>query len=84
MKTDPRLPVFKDRFVPVRLSEREIEYIRLRTGEALQCKEIATRMNISVRAVKFYQECLRFKLNFAGHFCIELTKFAIKNGIIEI
>jgi len=64
-----------------------MQFIQLRFVRELGFKEIAGEMNISARTVKWYSNRLYVKLGFpiyGNHVgAIRVTKWLIKNGIIE-
>jgi DNA-binding NarL/FixJ family response regulator len=61
------------------LSDREVEILKL-IVEGLSKKEIADKLNISVNTVNIHRKNIMGKLNI--HNAVELTKYAIKEGII--
>lgn len=63
------------------LSERETDIIKL-LGEGISHKEIADKLNISPRTVETHKSNILAKLNLNN--TIELVKYAIKEGIIEL
>lgn len=63
------------------LSERETDIIKL-LGEGISYKEIADKLNISPRTVETHKSNILAKLNLNN--TIELVKYAIKEGIIEL
>jgi len=64
-----------------RLTEREIEFIRLCVSE-LTYKEIAHKMNLAPRSVENYRETLFEKLQLKSR--VGLVLYAIKNHLIEV
>jgi len=65
----------------VALSEREIEVVKL-LCEGLGHKQIAEKLFISVRTVETHKKNILEKLNLQNS--VELVKFAIKTGMIEL
>ncbi|MBT3206977.1 MAG: response regulator transcription factor [Bacteroidetes bacterium] len=63
------------------LTQREVEIIRL-FAEGNSYKEIANRLFISNRTVESHKNNIMNKLQLKS--IVDLTKFAIKNGIIEL
>jgi DNA-binding NarL/FixJ family response regulator len=63
------------------LTERELEVIKL-VGEGLINKEIANRLNISIRTVDAHKNHIMQKLEIKS--TVDLVKFAIKNKLIEL
>jgi DNA-binding NarL/FixJ family response regulator len=63
------------------LSEREIQIVKL-FSEGLSSKEIADKIFLSPRTVETHKSNILEKLNLKNN--IELVKYAIKNGIIEL
>jgi len=63
------------------LSDREIEIIKL-FAEGLLYKEIAEKLNISVRTVEAHKNNIMKKMEFKT--LIDLVKYAIKNRFIEL
>ena len=61
------------------LSDREIEILKL-IVEGYSKQEIAEKLNISVNTVNIHRKNMMGKLNI--HNAVELTKYAIKEGII--
>jgi DNA-binding NarL/FixJ family response regulator len=61
------------------LSEREVEVLKL-TAEGLRVKEIAVRLNLSVKTVDTHRSHLLAKLKCAS--VAELTRYAIRAGVI--
>ena len=64
-----------------RLSGREREVLQL-TAEGLSMKEIAVRLQVSVKTVETHRRQLMEKLNI--HSVAELTKHAIREGLTSI
>lgn len=64
-----------------KLTDREIEFLKLACTE-LAYKEIADKMNVSVRTVEGYRDTLCEKLNLKTR--TGLAMYAIKNGIVSI
>jgi DNA-binding NarL/FixJ family response regulator len=62
------------------LTEREIEVVRL-VAEGLSSREIAGRLNISVKTVDTHRANIMEKVN--AHNTAELTKYAIRKGIVN-
>lgn len=69
------IPIF------AKLSEREVEFLKYACTE-LAYKEIADKMNVSVRTVESYRDSLCEKLNLKTR--VGLAVYAIKNGIAAI
>ncbi|HEV2492203.1 MAG TPA: response regulator transcription factor [Terriglobia bacterium] len=65
---------------PVRLSTREREIIQL-LAEGRTNKEMASRLNISIKTVETHRSNIMHKLNL--HSMSELTRYAVRNNIIE-
>ena len=65
---------------PVRLSTREREIIQL-LAEGRTNKEMASRLNISIKTVETHRSNIMHKLNL--HSMSELTRYAVRNKIIE-
>ena len=63
------------------LSKREIEILRL-SAEGLGNKEISDKLFISVRTVESHKNHIMQKLNLKSP--VEMVKFAIKKGLINI
>lgn len=63
------------------ITNREIEVIKL-LSEGYIVKEIASKLNISPRTVETHKANILEKLGFSR--TIDLIKYAIKNGIVEI
>jgi DNA-binding NarL/FixJ family response regulator len=63
------------------LSKRELEIVKL-FAEGLSYKEIADRMNISVRTVESHKNHIMEKLGLRS--IVDLVKYAIKQGIIRL
>lgn len=80
--------------IKVRLSPRELEFIKLLIGEEYERKEIAERLNISYRTARNISQQIYVKLGLSKYGTgkvggaqvpiISLTKWAIKSGIIQI
>ena len=66
---------------PVVLNEREREFLRWACTE-LAYKEIAEKMNVSVRTIDDYRQALFAKLEV--HSRVGLVLYAIKNGLVEL
>lgn len=64
-----------------KLTEREIEFLKLTCTE-LAYKEIADKMNVSVRTVEGYRDALCEKLDLKTR--VGLAMYAIKNGIVKM
>jgi len=64
-----------------RLSGREREVLQL-LAEGCSTKEIAERLNVSVKAVETHRKQLMDKLNL--HSVAELTKYAIREGLTPL
>lgn len=64
-----------------KLTERELEFLSLVCTD-LTYKEIATKMDVSIRTVDGYREELFFKLNLKSR--VGIAVFAIKSGIVSI
>ncbi|MCF6184240.1 MAG: response regulator transcription factor [Bacteroidales bacterium] len=64
-----------------KLTKRENE-ILLYVVEGLHNKDIAEKLNISIRTVETHKTNIMHKLNLNG--TVDLVKFAIKNNIIEL
>jgi len=71
-KKAPEKPVF---------SEREREVLKL-TAEGLRVKEIADKLNISIKTVETHRSHLMTKLECAS--VVDLTRFAIREGIVSL
>lgn len=65
----------------VKFSERELEFIRFACTE-LSYKEIAEKMNCSVRTVDSYRDDVFAKLGISSR--ISLALFAFKNNIVQV
>ena len=63
------------------LTEREREIVQL-LAEGLSTKEIAVRLQLSVKTVGTHREHLMAKLHI--HSLAELTKYAIKEGLTSV
>ena len=63
------------------LTEREIQVLKF-IAEGLQTKEIANQMNLSIKTISTYRQRIMTKLDI--HNVVDLTKYAIKHGLIEI
>jgi len=63
------------------LTERELEVIKL-VGEGFINKEIADKLNISIRTVDAHKNHMMQKLEIKS--TVDLVKFAIKNKLIEL
>lgn len=63
------------------LSDREIQVLRA-LAEGRSNREIADAYNISIKTVDTYRLRLLNKLNLRNN--VELTRFAIQNGIVEL
>jgi DNA-binding NarL/FixJ family response regulator len=63
------------------LTDRELEVIKL-IGEGLINKEIADKLNISIRTVDAHKNHIMHKLDLKS--TVDLVKYAIKNKLIEI
>ena len=63
------------------LSGREREVLKL-MAEGKSTKEIAVELEISVKTVETYRSRIRSKLNL--HSLAELTKYAIREGLIDL
>jgi len=63
------------------LSKRELEIVEL-FSEGLTYKEIADRMNISVRTVESHKNHIMEKLGLRS--IVDLVKYAIKHGLIRL
>ena len=70
-----------DNNVVIKLTDREIEFLRLACSEK-SYKEIAAEMNIAPRTIDSYRDGLFQKLNITSR--VGLVLFAIKNGIFYI
>ena len=64
-----------------RLSSRELQVLAM-IAEGRSNKEIASRLNISVRTIESHRERIMRKLNI--HSVVGLTRFAIANGVISL
>jgi two-component system nitrate/nitrite response regulator NarL len=64
-----------------RLTSRELEVLA-RVAEGQSNKEIASRLNVSVRTVESHRERIMLKLDI--HSVVGLTRFAIANGIVAL
>ena len=79
--------ISKSRFNPykkkpkVEFTEKEIEVIRL-ICEQLLNKEIAEKLNLSIRTIEGYREKIQEKMNVRNSAGIAV--YAIKNGIYHI
>jgi DNA-binding NarL/FixJ family response regulator len=65
---------------PMELTDRQKEILQL-LAEGKQNKEIADIAHISVRTVEFHRSSLMIKLG--AHSVVELTRFAIREGLID-
>ncbi|MFZ4400721.1 MAG: response regulator [Bacteroidales bacterium] len=63
------------------LSNREIQIIKL-LAEGLRYKEIADRLNISVRTIESHKKSILEKLELNS--IVDIVKYAIKHGIISL
>jgi two-component system response regulator NreC len=63
------------------LSKREIEILRL-TAEGLGNKEISDKLFISIRTVESHKNHIMQKLGLKS--AVEMTRYAIKTGLIDI
>lgn len=66
---------------PARLTERETEVLKL-AAEGLSNQEIADRLGVSIKTVMGHRANLMDKLNI--HSRVELVKYAIRAGLVEI
>lgn len=66
---------------PPELTDREIQVLRMLANE-LSAKEIADKLNLSVRTVETHRENIKKKFNVTS--MISLVKLAIKYGYIEL
>ena len=64
---------------PQKLTAREREVLKL-IAEGKQTKEIATELNVSIKTVETHRQRTMRKLDI--HNAVELTKYAIREGII--
>lgn len=62
------------------LTEREREIVRL-VAEGLRNREIANRLNISLKTVETHRANIMQKLNISDR--VQLVRFAIRTGLIE-
>ncbi|MBC7915469.1 MAG: response regulator transcription factor [Pyrinomonadaceae bacterium] len=65
----------------VKLNDREKEFLKL-TGTEFTYKEMADRMNVSVRTIDGYRDQLFQKLNVKSR--VGLVLYAIKNKLVEL
>ncbi len=65
----------------VELTERELEVVKL-VAEGFMNKEISDQLNISIRTVETHKTNIIQKLKLKSS--IDIVKYAIKNGIIEV
>ncbi len=72
---------YKPKPTQVKLSEREIEVIKL-LSDGLSSKEIANKLFISPRTVESHKSNILSKLNLNNN--IEIVKFAIKEGVVKL
>jgi len=63
------------RSVIQRLSDRELEVFSL-LGDGLSTREVAQRLNLSVKTIETYRESIKAKLNLASS--TELTRHAVQ------
>ena len=63
-----------------RLTEREREIIKL-ICEEMTAKEIAERLNISVKTVEFHRQEIKHRIGVRG--TAGITRYAVRHGIIE-
>ena len=66
---------------PPELTDREIQVLRMLANE-LSAKEIADKLNLSVRTVETHRENIKKKFNVTS--MISLVKLAIKYGYIDL
>jgi len=66
---------------PAQLTDREREVVQL-YAEGLATKQIADRLNLSVKTVETHRRKITEKLNING--IAELTKFAIREGLTSL
>lgn len=64
------------------ISPRELEYVRLMVA-GLSCKEIADKMGIAPRTVKYYSDAVRLKLGLKGKSLAAVVAWAFRNGIVK-
>lgn len=84
-----KLPIFvENRQVHATLTDREVEFIRLRIGEELSNKEIAERMHVTKRTAKWYafRVSVRIGVSKGDYSCtlIAMTKWAILHGLVAL
>ena len=63
-----------------KLTQREREIIKL-ICEDLTSKEIAARMNISVKTVNFHRQEIKHRIGVKG--TAGIVRYAVRSGIIE-
>jgi DNA-binding NarL/FixJ family response regulator len=74
----------------VKFTPRELEYLDLRYQQELYVKEIADKMNVSERMVKYYSMRVYLKIGILSmvgdnaHRAIVTTKILAKNGFIKL
>jgi DNA-binding NarL/FixJ family response regulator len=66
---------------PIQLTDRQREILQM-VAEGKQNKEIADIAHISVKTVEFHRSRLMTKLD--AHSVVELTKFAIEEGLVTV
>lgn len=74
-------PADEEKAAELRLTEREIEFLKLAATE-LTYKEIAEQMHLSPRTIDGYRDDLFEKLNIKSR--VGLVLYAIKNGIVTV
>jgi DNA-binding NarL/FixJ family response regulator len=81
IKKDPAESTAGSPFDPPKLSEKEIEFLKLACTE-LTYREIAETLGVSIRTVDSYRDVLFDKLDVSTR--VGLVLYAIKNGIVMI
>lgn len=71
----------KAKRAPIQLTDRQREILQM-VAEGKQNKEIADIAHISVKTVEFHRSRLMSKLG--AHSVVELTKFAIEEGLVTV
>ena len=68
--------------VQITLSAQETQLIRF-VCEGLSTKELAKRLHVSVRTVKYHLEKVRYKLGLDGRDRGLLVAWAFRNGVVK-